>query len=337
MIRSKEITVEPYYKDFHDEIIKSQTRLSPGNPYLKLCRINTQDETNTCKHHYDNEIKEIDDGYERPITTGDYQKQKEFVEDQYIPIVERIKEYQFDEIDDPLLPLVPHTPRPSEKVRLEKGKIVLLQKNRFSNECKECRIDLNAVEECVIFNGGKAAVIDAKLKMYERLDDIVEVTQTVSKDLVSFLLSKLSWVKEILKRERVNVYITTKNDDLICCQAFSKPVAEKGLMLVLSYFDHVEVPYTEVHFEFLNSSDWKNLESKLTKDSEVVVDVVRKKKTIVISGKKSECRSAADKIKKNLCSHADAKSQKIEIKGSKSVCFHHGYQKEIKRLENEMR
>jgi hypothetical protein len=58
-------------------------------------------------------------------------------------------------------------------------------------------------------------------------------------------LSKLSWVKEILKRERVNVYITTKNDDLICCQAFSKPVAEKGLMLVLSYFDHVEVPYRQ--------------------------------------------------------------------------------------------
>ena len=337
MIRSKEITVEPYYKDFHDEIINSQTRLSPGNPYLKLCRINTQDETDTCKHHYDNEIKEIDDGYEHPITTGDYQKQKEFVEDQDISIVEKIKDHIYDEIDDPLLPLVPHTPRPSEKVRLEKGKIVLLQKNRFSNECKECRIDLNAVEECVIFIGGKAAVIDAKLKMYKRLDDIVEVTQTVSKDLVSFLLSKLSWVKEILKRERVNVYITTKNDDLICCQAFSKPVAEKGLMLVLSYFDHVEVPYTEVHFEFLNSSDWKNLESKLTKDSEVVVDVVRKKKTIVISGKKSECRSAADKIKKNLCSHADAKSQKIEIKGSKSVCFHHGCQKEIKRLENEMR
>jgi hypothetical protein len=45
-------------------------------------------------------------------------------------------------------------------------------------------------------------------------------------------------------------------------------------MLVLSYFDHVEVPYTEVHFVFLNSSDWNNLESKLTKDSEVVVDVV---------------------------------------------------------------
>ena len=322
MIRSKELTVEPYCKNFHDEVIKSQTRLSPGDPYLK--------------QHDGNEIKEIDeDGYERPITTGDYKKQKEFVG--ISPIVEGKQDHIYDEIDNFLLPLVPHTPRPSEKVRLEKGKIVLLQKNRFSNECKECRIDLNAVEECVIFNGGKAAVLDAKLKMYKRLDDIVEVTQTVSKDLVSFLLSKLSWVKEILKRERVNVYITTKNDDLICCQAFSKPVAEKGLMLVLSYFDHVEVPYTEVHFEFLNSSDWKNLESKLTKDSEVVVDVVRKKKTIVISGKKSECRSAADKIKKNLCSHADAKSQKIEIKGSKSVCFHHGCQKEIKRLENEMR
>jgi hypothetical protein len=48
--------------------------------------------------------------------------------------------------------------------------------------------------------------------------------------------------------------------------------------------------------------------------SEVGVDVVRKKKTIVISGKKSECRSAADKIKKNLCSHADAKSQACNIK-----------------------
>jgi hypothetical protein len=46
-----------------------------------------------------------------------------------------------------------------------------------------------AVEECVIFNGGKAAILDAKLKMYKRLDDIVEVTRTVSKDLVSFLLS----------------------------------------------------------------------------------------------------------------------------------------------------
>ena len=319
MIRSKELTVEPYYKDFHDEVIKSQTRLSPGDPYLK--------------QHDGNEIKEMDeDGYD----TGGRPKENEFVENPYTPLVERIKENKFDESYDSLLPLVPDTPRPSEKVTLEKGKIVLLQKNRFSNECKECRIELNAVEECVIFNGGKAAILDAKLKMYKRLEDIVEVTRTVSKDLVSFLLSKLSWVKEILKRERVNVYITTKNDDLICCQAFSKPVAEKGLMLVLSYFDHVEVPYTEVHFVFLNSSDWNNLESKLTKDSEVVVDVVRKKKTIVISGKKSECRSAADKIKKNLCSHADAKSQKIEIKGSKSVCFHHGCQTEIKRLENEM-
>ena len=131
--------MEPYYKDFHDEIIKSQTRLSPGDPYLK--------------QHDGNEIKEIDeDGYERPITTGDYKKQKEFVG--ISPIVERIEDHIYDEIDNFLLPLVPHTPRPSEKVRLEKGKIVLLQKNRFSNECKECRIDLNAVEECVIFSPG---------------------------------------------------------------------------------------------------------------------------------------------------------------------------------------
>jgi len=381
MIRNKEVIVDPYYKDFHDEVIKSLTRLSPGDPYLKICRNNTQNKTNTGKQHDDftqkheknpstspnsnglricskdmGEIKEIDPGYDFPITTGGGPKQKEFVEDQNIPIGKGSGSFSkstchiYDEIDPPKPP-VPTTPRPpgvrpetvtpgdefTEKVRLEKGKIVLLQKNRFSNECKECRIDLNAVEECVIFNGGKGAVMDAKLKMYERLDDIVEVTQTVSKDLVSFLLSKLSWVKEILKRERVSVYITTKNDDLICCQAFSKPIAEKGLKLVLSNFDHVEVPYTEVHFKFLNSSDWKNLESNLTNDSEVVVDVVRKKKTIVISGKKSECRSAADKIKKNLCNHADAKSQKIEIKGSKSVCFHHVHQKEIKKLENEMR
>jgi hypothetical protein len=102
MLRSKELTVEPYYKDFHDEVIKSQTRLS-------LCRINTQDETNTCKHHYDNEIKEIDeDGYERPITTGDYQKQKEFVEDQDIPIVERIKDPIYDEIDNSLIQALVH-------------------------------------------------------------------------------------------------------------------------------------------------------------------------------------------------------------------------------------
>ena len=365
MIRNKELIVDPYYKDFHDEVIKS----------LKICRNNTQNKTNTGKQHDDfmqkheenpstspnsnrlqicskdmDEIKVDEDGYEIPITTGAGLKQKEFVEDQDKPIGKTSTFHIYDEIDTHKPP-VPTTPRPpsvrpgtvtpgdefTEKIILEKGKIVLLQKNRFSNECKECRVDLNVVEKCVIFNGGKDAVMDAKLKMYEHLDNIVEVTQTVSKDLVSFLLSKLSWVKEILKRERFSVYITTKNDDLICCQAFSKPVAEKGLKLVLSNFDHVEVPYTEVHFKFLNSSDWKNLESNLTNDSEVVVDVVRKKRTIVISGKKSECRSAADKIKKNLCNHADAKSQKIEIKGSKSVCFHHGHQKEIKRLENEMR
>jgi hypothetical protein len=65
--------------------------LSPGDPYLK--------------QHDGNEIKEIDeDGYERPITTGDYQNQKEFVEDQDIPIVEGIKDHIYDEIDNSLLP-----------------------------------------------------------------------------------------------------------------------------------------------------------------------------------------------------------------------------------------
>lgn len=381
-IRNKELTVEPYYKDFHDEVIKSLTRLSPGGHYENIWSNNTQDKTNTFQQPDDvtqkreknlntspnsngllicskdrDIITEDQDAYLSPIATGDFLKQNKFVEEKS---VKNLSENTYDEIDpkstchiyDEIdLPTPPTTPRPpsvrpktvtpgyefSEKVPLEKGKIVLLQKNGFSNECKDCRIDLNDVEKCVIFYGGKDALIIAKLKMYERLEDIVEVTQTVSKDLVSFMFSKLGWVKEILKREKVSVYITTKNDDLICCQAFSKPVAEKGLKLVLSNFDHVEVPYMEVHFKFLNSGDWTSLESKLTNESDVVVDVVRKKKTIVISGKKNECRSAADKIRKNLSNHAETMSHKIEIKGSKSVCFHHGHQKEIKRLENEMR
>ncbi|CAG2195233.1 unnamed protein product [Mytilus edulis] len=293
---------------------------------------------------------EDDEGYQMPLASGggderkDFQKQKKFTETTR-------SEHIYSEIYEEDLPPLPTTPRPSvkrsevadeykEKINMDKGKIILLKIRGFSKECAACQIDLNSDKDEIIFIGSQDVVMAAKLHMYECLEESVEETKYVSKDFAAILKEKSSWIKDTLKKEKVHAYCTLKDDkkdaNLLCCQAFSKPLAEKGIKTIMANLEKVELPYNEGHFKYVNSKEWTDLVSKLKNQNKVEVEMIKDKKLIVVSGEKGDFQTAKDLIKKELNKHQEAKSEKIEIKGSKSVCFDHGMKDKLEKIKSDI-
>ncbi|CAG2222674.1 GABBR [Mytilus edulis] len=293
---------------------------------------------------------EDDEGYQMPLASGggderkDFEKQKKFTETTR-------SEHIYSEIYEEDLPPLPTTPRPSvkrsevadeykEKINMDKGKIILLKIRGFSKECAACQIDLNSDKDEIIFIGSQDVVMAAKLHMYECLEESVEETKYVSKGFAAILKENSSWIKETLKKEKVHAYCTLKDDkkdaNLLCCQAFSKPLAEKGIKTIMANLEKVELPYNEGHFKYVNSKEWTDLVSKLKNQNKVEVEMIKDKKLIVVSGEKGDFQTAKDLIKKELNKHQEAKSEKIEIKGSKSVCFDHGMKDKLEKIKSDI-
>ncbi|XP_071144780.1 uncharacterized protein [Mytilus edulis] len=295
---------------------------------------------------------EDDEGYQMPLASGGGDERKDFEKQKQKKFTETTRsEHIYSEINEEDLPPIPATPRPSvkrsevadeysEKIKMDKGKIILLKIRGFSKECAACQIDLNSDKDEIIFIGSQDVVMAAKLHMYECLEESVEETKYVSKGFATILKENSSWIKETLKKEKVHAYCTLKDDkkdaNLLCCQAFSKTLAEKGIKTIMANLEKVELPYNEGHFKYVNSKEWTDLVSKLKNQNKVEVEMIKDKKLIVVTGKKGDFQPAKDLIKKELNKHQEAKSEKIEIKGSKSVCFDHGMKDKLEKIKSDI-
>ncbi|XP_063409299.1 uncharacterized protein LOC134692726 isoform X2 [Mytilus trossulus] len=296
---------------------------------------------------------EDDEGYQIPVASGGGDERKYFEKQKQKKFTETTRsEHIYSEINDEDFPPIPATPRPSvkrselaneykEKIKnMDKGKIILLKIRGFSKECTACQIDLNSDKDEITFIGSQDVVMAAKLYMYECLEESVEETKYVSKGFAAILKENSSWIIETLKKEKVHAYCTLKDAkkdaNLLCCQAFSKHLAEKGIKTIISNLEQVEIPYNEGHFKYVNSKEWTDLVSKLKNQNKVEIEMIKDNKLIVVTGIKGDFQSAKDLIKKELNKHTEAKSEKIEIKGSKSVCFHHGMQDKLEKIKTDI-
>ncbi|CAC5370449.1 unnamed protein product [Mytilus coruscus] len=371
-IRGTVLRVEPYYREFHGEVIEALKEMESNGLYLTMIErkyeyesMNVRKVEESVEKRKDNvgirtsnssmrilsadmTDYEDDEGYQMPVGSGGGDERKDFEKQKQKKFTETTRsEHIYSEISDDDLPPVPATPRPSvkrsenaneykEKINMDKGKIILLKIRGFSKECPACKIDLNSVDDEITFIGSQDIVMAAKLFMYECLEEAVEETKYVPKGFASILKEKSSWIKDTLKKEKIHAYCTLKDGNLLCCQAFSKPLAEKGIKTIMSYLEKVELPYNEGHFKYVNSKEWTDLVTKLKNQNKVEVEMIKDKKLIVVSGKKGDFQPAKDLIKKELNKHTEAKSEKIEIKGSKSVCFHHGMQDKLEKVKADI-
>lgn len=375
-IRGKDLTVEPYYDAFHGEVIAAlkgmETNGHHGHYLTMIERKSGYESMNIRKVEETVEIRkdnvgnrtsnssirilsadmteyEDDEGYQIPVASGGGDERKDFEKQKQKKFTETTRsEHIYSEINEEDLPPIPPTPRPSvkrsevadgysEKINMDKGKIILLKIRGFSKECAACQIDLNSDKDEITFIGSQDVVMAAKLCMYQCLEESVEETKYVSKGFATILKEKSSWIKDTLKKEKIHAYCTLKDDNLLCCQAFSKPLAEKGIKTIMANLEKVEIPYNEGHFKYVNSKEWTDLVSKLKNQNKVEVEMNKDKKLIVVTGKKGDFQTAKDLIKRELNKHAEAKSEKIEIKGSKSVCFHHGMQDKLEKIKTDIR
>ncbi|VDI54719.1 poly [ADP-ribose] polymerase 10/14/15 [Mytilus galloprovincialis] len=374
-IRGKDLTVEPYYDAFHGEVIAAlkgmETNGHHGHYLTMIERKSGYESMNIRKVEESIEIRkdnvgnrtsnssirilsadmteyEDDEGYQMPLASGGGDERKDFEKQKQKKFTETTRsEHIYSEINEEDLPPIPATPRPSvkrsevadgysEKINMDKGKIILLKIRGFSKECAACQIDLNSDKDEITFIGSQDVVMAAKLCMYQCLEESVEETKYVSKGFAAILKEKSSWIKDTLKKEKIHAYCTLKDDNLLCCQAFSKPLAEKGIKTIMANLEKVEIPYNEGHFKYVNSKEWTDLVSKLKNQNKVEVEMNKDKKLIVVTGKKGDFQTAKDLIKRELNKHAEAKSEKIEIKGSKSVCFHHGMQDKLEKIKTDI-
>ncbi|XP_052082465.1 uncharacterized protein LOC127720101 [Mytilus californianus] len=369
-IRGTVLTVEPYYHEFHREVIEALKEMESNGLYLTMIDRKYENESvrkdeEKVEKRKDNvgirtsnssirilsaDMTDYEDGegYQIPVASGGGDERKYFEKLKQKKFTETTRsEHIYSEISDDNLPPVPATPRPSvkrsenaneykEKINMDKGKIILLKIRGFSKECPACKIDLNSVDDEITFIGSQDTVMAAKLFMYECLEEAVEETKYVSKGFAAILKEKSSWIKDTLKKEKIHAYCTLKDGNLLCCQAFSKPLAEKGIKTIMSNLEKVELPYNEGHFKYVNSKEWNDLVTKVKNHYKVEVEMIKDKKLIVVTGKKSDFQPAKDLIKKELNKHTEAKSEKIEIKGSKSVCFDHGMKDKLEKIKSDI-
>lgn len=248
--------------------------------------------------------------------------------------------------DNDDVPQIPVTPRPSErrkmgghseKVGMEREKIILLRIHRFSKECETYDVGLNSNENSVILTGEKSNIQTAKLRMYEILDQAESVTRRIPKGQAIVLKSCSGKLSNVLRKEKIRAVYSVQGEDTLACQAFSKNEAEKATDVLLKKFEHIEVKYAESNFKFLNSAEWKKLEKKMKEENNVEIEVVRENKIISVDGLCRECQAAAGEIRQSLNKNADASKDKIEIKGSKSVCFFHGFKDDLDKQRSELR
>ena len=206
-------------------------------------------------------------------------------------------------------------------VTLQKTDIVMLKINGFTRKCGDCKVSLVEKECRVEFNGGDESINQAKIKMYETLQNVEEISKVLPRHLVEYIDRSQGYLRAQLTKRKIGAALKIDvSQSSVHCLAFTAKQAERGLDFVTKELSSKQIKIREGQSQCFENAEWDNLGKSFQK--QVQVTVVKEDDVVdIVAYNEDSVNMAYRKIIQYLKESKPKHKTEIELKGATARCF----------------
>ena len=215
-------------------------------------------------------------------------------------------------------------------VDLPKTSIVLLKINGFTKRCGDCKVTLTEKQCRVRFEGDDDSVSQAKIKMYETLQNAVEITKVLPKHHVQYINESQGYLRTQLTKRKIGAALKIDvGQSTVQCLAFTDKQAERGLDFVTKELISKKITIREGQSQSFECADWDNILKNLQRH--VQVTVVKGDSTVdIVAYNEDSVNMAHKKIIQYLKESQPKDKTEIVLKDATARCFKKHFLDELK-------
>lgn len=216
-------------------------------------------------------------------------------------------------------------------VTLPKTNIVLLKINGFIRKCGNCKVALIEKQGRVEFDGDLESIRQAKIKMYETLQNVEETTKVLPKHLVQYIDRSQGYLRAQLTKRKIGAALKIDvSQSTVKCLAFTTKQAERGLDIVTKELSSKQIKIREGQSQYFESSDWIDILKGLEK--QVQVTVAKEDGVVdIVAYNEDSANMAYRKIIQYLKESIPKDKTEIELKGATARCFRRYFLHELQQ------
>ena len=216
-------------------------------------------------------------------------------------------------------------------VTLQKTDIVMLKINGFTRKCGDCKVSLVEKECRVEFNGDDESISQAKIKMYETLQNVEEISKVLPRHLVEYIDRSQGYLRAQLTKRKIGAALKIDvSQSTVQCLAFTAKQAERGLDFVTKELSSKQIKIREGQSQCFENAEWDNLRKSFQK--QVQVTVVKEDDVVdIVAYNEDSVNMAYRKSIQYLRESKPKHKTEVELKGATARCFRRHFVHELQQ------